>query len=1127
MTEVDRSIDRVGGWLDSLGLRHYAEAFAHNAITWELLPELSDQDLRELGISVLGHRKQLLRALAALRAEVRGSGAGAPSQTAVPWQHGERRQITVMTCDLANSVELAARVDAEDLAEIMSGYHSCCEGVVRQFDGYVARFTGDGLEAYFGYPHANEYDPERAVRAGLSLVSAVRGLELRPGLVLSVRVGIATGDVVVGGMIGADGTQERAVAGAAPTLAARLQVLGKPDSVVIADTTKRLIGRLFEYADLGRTPLRGFPEPMQAWRVLAEGSTGSHFEAIRSETNLSPLVGRDEELAFLRHCWLRAKAGEGQTILLCGEAGIGKSRLTIALRRSLAKESFRDLRHYCSPYHQNSSFYPIIKHLERAARFSAADASEAKLDKLENLFSQPEFGMPDLVPHFALLLSIPTEARYPSQSRTPRQQKRLILRALEASLTRLAAKTPLLMVFEDLHWVDPSTLEFLNRVMKLVPELPVLLVMTCRPDFKPTWEHNAKVTTRVLGRLSRRDSEVLLGALDPRACLPPKALEQILDYSDGLPLFLEELIKAALEEREQEPGGDRAKLAPVSTIRVPKTLHDSLLARLDRLGSWKQVAQTGAVIGRSFTFKLLAALLPQDHAALREALQGLIRAELIVDRGEPPEATYTFAHALLQEAASACLLHSDRRAIHRRIARVLEKEFPEIVKTEPELLALHYARAGLVVPAITYWQKAAERALQRSANVEAARHFGEALALLESLPPGAERDQQELDLQTRLGATLTTIKGFAAPEVAAAYERARILCRESQDPAQRFSVLRGLWIYDLVRAEWQAANDLAEEMLVLARRQRNAGYEIEGHRALGMTLLWRGAFVRARDHLEEGCRVYDPQQHHVHAFRYGNDPGIACLVHEAFVLWVLGYPDRALAACRKAVALARHLVHPFSLAQALIYSIFIHQCRGEAQFIPELADEAKNLAVEHGFPFWLAEANIMSGWAASAQGGMDDGINRLRNGINDFLATGARMDKPRWLALLAETCGMNGQPRQGLGVISEALSVVEQTKECFFQARLYQLNGELLLKEGLPGAAPRAEAYFRDALSIARLQEAKSWELCAATSLARLWSAQCKRREAHDLLAPVYDWFTEGFDTADLRQARTLLDELA
>jgi class 3 adenylate cyclase/predicted ATPase len=1126
MEDITAFGNEVDKWLDSLGLREHQPAFAQNAITWELVPELTDQDLRELGVSALGHRKQLLRAIRALCADRLHVSAGLAPKMSASQVGGERRQVTVLTCDLVNSVALSARFDPEDLAEIITDYQSCCEGVIRQFDGYVARFTGDGLKAYFGYPKASEYDPERAVRAGLAIVSAVKRMELQQGLVLSTRVGIATGDVVVGEIIGVGEAQERTVAGEAPNLAARLQQLGQPDCVVISDATKRLIGRLFEYADLGRNSLKGFSEPLQAWRVLTEG-TSSHFEAVRTETNLTPLAGRDDELTLLRSCWLQAKAREGQIVLLSGEAGVGKSRLTIALRCVLASDSFGSMHHHCSPYHQNSAFYPIIKQLELDAGFSSADTPEIKLEKLEKLLSECRLDTSYAVPLFAALLSIPTNSSCLPLSFSPRQQKRLILHALEMRLSGRAEDAPLLVTFEDVHWIDPSTREFLDRLTKRVAELPILLVLTCRPEFKPSWENYVRVTTRVLDRLPRQASEQIVKALDPCSSLSPTTHEQILDYSDGLPLFLEELTKAALETKhEQDKGSDRTAAAPTANIRVPRTLHDSLLERLDRLGSQKQVAQVGAVIGRTFTFKLLSALLPQDPAALEQALQTLVNAKLLVGRGEPPEASYTFTHALLQEAAVACLLHADRRTIHRRIAQKLEEDFPETVEAEPEMLALHYAAAGLGEPATRYWQAAAEKALQRSANVEAANHFSKALAILDTLPPGHDRDERELDLQTRLGATLTTIKGFAAPEVATAYDRARILCQWSQAPDRRFSVLRGLWVYDLVRAEWPAAGNLANEMLTLARNQRDIGYEVEAHRALGMTLLWRGMFAPAREHLEEGLRLYDPDQHRIHAVRYGNDPGIACMVHQAFALWMLGYPDQALATSRRAIALARHMGHPFSLVQALVYSTFVHHCLGDLQVVKRQADEAKSLAIEHGFPFWRAEASMMAGWAVAAQEQSSEGLLQLREGLTDFLATGAMMDRPRWLAILAEGYWINKQPREALKVVDEALKIVDETEESFFQARLWQLKGELLLNDGPPENAVAVERLFQQALAIARDQRARSWELLAATNLARLWRTQSRWREAHDLLAPVYEWFTEGFDTVALKDARELLDSL-
>jgi class 3 adenylate cyclase/predicted ATPase len=1132
MAQINPSSNRVTAWLDSVGFAQYADTFERNAITWELLRELGGKDLRELGVHPLGHRKQLLRAIANLRAPDSSSlFVPEPKIMASERIRGERRQLTLMFCDLVDSVGLSLRYDPEDLSEILSKYQSCCEHVVRQFAGYVAAFTGDGLKAYFGYPHARECDPERAVRAGMAIVSAVRELRPYPGLVLSTRVGIATGDVVVGQVIGLAETHEQAVAGETPNLADRLYRVGEPNSVVVAHATKQLIGKLFEYADLGQHHLKGFPKPVQIWRVLRERPAESRFHATRLEAELTPLWGRDGELALLEQRWLRAQAGDGQSVLLSGEAGLGKSRLILELQHRLVGTSFKALCCHGSPYHQKSAFHPIITELAREAGLTEDEEPAAKLDKLENLLSRINLNEPQIIQVLASLLSIATEGRYPPLNLSPQQRKRRILDTLEAGLTSLAAQTPLVLIFEDLHWIDPSTLELLDQFMARIPNLAVLLIMTYRPDFVPTWEHFLNVTSVVLRRLSRRDSELLVEGLLQSSTLSPTVLKEILDRADGVPLFLEELTKATLEA-EQERGSTSGrycnKIDLLSEVRVPRTLHDSLVERLDRLGAWKRIAQTGAVIGRSFTYRLLAALHPREEAMLPSALADLMRAELIVGRGEPPDSTYTFKHALMQDAASASLLRSERSAIHGQIAAILEQRFPEVVKTEPELLALHNARAGSIEPAIRFWKKAAEHAIERSANVEAVDHFRQAIALLEKLPRSEERDRQELDFLTRLGATLTTIKGFAAPDVAATYDRAKVLARKSQDAAQRFSVLRGLWVFYLVRAEWREASDLAHEMFTLARREGSPAYELEGHRALGMTFLWQGEFTRARDHLQRGRHIYDPQQHHAHAFCYGNDPGIACTVHEAFVSWVLGYPDQAVDKSSEAISLARRLGHPFSLVQALIYSSFVHQCRREPRAITDLAKEARALAVEHGFQFWMAEADIINGWARAAQGEKCDGMVQLRTGFHDFLATGAMMDKPRWLTLLAEAQLGNNQSQEGLDSVSEALAVIGQTGECFFEARLRQLAGELILQnKNIAASVARAETCFQEALDVAGRQQAKSWELRAATSLARIWREQARRGEAYDLLAPIYEWFTEGFDTADLKEAKSLLDELS
>src|SRR2546430_13931467 len=746
---------------------------------------------------------------------------------------------------------------------------------------------------------------------------------------------------------------------------------------------------------------------------------------------------------------------------------------------------------------------------------------EKKLDRLEDLLTRTGAAVEATAPLLASLLSLPVEPRYAPLNFTAQQLKFRTLEALEAWLVRLTTKQTTIMVFEDLHWADPTTLELLERLAERVGELRVFLLITFRPDFVSPWGNRPHVKTLILQRLRQCDCMQLAQGIAGARQMPSGVLDRIVAHADGVPLFLEELTKTVLQTSDL--GGKRE--GTLQNVHVPEPLQDALMARLDRLGRWKEIAQIGALIGPRFSFKMLTALVPREEE-VAVALQHLLAVGLIRSDGSPPDGVYTFKHALLQDVAVASLLRSRRESLHIRIARTLESEFPQTALAEPELLAWHYSSAGLVEPAVGCLLSGAEAAMGRSANLRAIDLLRKGLGRLKTLPDSPGRDRRELALQTHLGAALTAAKGFAAPAVRDAYLRARSLCARIEDPSQVFPVLRGLWVYSLVRAEWRQAQDLSEQMLELGERKNDVGDQLEGHRALGMTLLWRGELRRAREHFELGYNAYDPEQHHRHAVAYGNDPGVACLAHGSYVLSVLGHFEQALAHGKKARALARRRAHPFSLVQALIYCAFIHHTRREPQQVLKLAKESMRLASEHGFPFWLAEARMMEGWVRCDQRAAHAGLEQLQQGFTELLDTGALMDRPRWLSGLAEAHAKCNQPDAGLRALTQGLILVDETGERFYEARLLGLQGDILLLRGGANAENDAETAYLKSLEVARQQGAKVWELRTATSLTRLWGLQGRTREGVDLLASLYGSFGEGFDTPDLMDAKVLLEGL-
>jgi class 3 adenylate cyclase/predicted ATPase len=1112
-------MQQIADWLKKLGMAEYAQRFAENRIDLSVLPDLTDQDLEKMGV-LLGDRRKMLRAIRDLgTTSVAVTAPSAPVSAEPTRRDGaERRQLTVMFCDLVGSTALSTRHDPEDLRELIGDYHREVADTVGRFDGFVAKYMGDGVLIYFGYPHAHEDDAERAVRAGLAVIEAVGRLATP-----NVRLGIATGLVVVGDLIGEGGAQERGVVGETPNLAARLQGLAMLNTLVIAETTRRQIGGLFDLEDLGPQALAGFDEPQRAWRVVGESGVVSRFEALRSEA--TPLVGRDEELDLLARRWHQAKAGEGRVVLISGEPGIGKSRLTAALLQAIEGESLTRLRYFCSPHHQDSALYPFIVQLERAAGFRRDDTPDQKLGKLRGLLASGARGDNE-TELLAELLSLPSSAA--DLNLSPPRKRQKLFEALLHQLEALARGWPVLMIFEDAHWIDPSSRELLDLIFVRVSNLAVLLVITFRSEFQNAWSGQPHVSTLELNRLGEREGVALVERLTGNADLRQEIVREIVERADGVPLFVEELTKAVLESADSDSRVAAVLAAsPLPNLAIPATLHASLIARLDRLGPVaKEVAQIGAVIGREFSYELIQPVAQRPERELEAALDGLTNAALLFCRGRPPHSSYLFKHALVQDAAYATLLRGRRQHLHAAIAAALEREFPEIAATQPELLAHHCTEAGLTQQAIDNWHRAGERAIEGSANLEAISHLTRGLKVLEHVPESLQRDEKELALQ---GALLTPLFAarFGSTEGERAAARALELSRRvATNPRSLFRALFGLSMTYSVRGNIRMGRETAEQLLVVGERLHDPELLGYAHHAMGNTLLWFGKLGAARTHLENGIAFYQPEWSRSLAFRYGFNCASNCHFFLGRVLWHLGYPDHALRCAEQAVAIAAAVSHHVSRAGALSWEAALHQLRGEVGRAREVAETDLALTTEEMIPFFRAQAVVLRGWALVAQGQCEEGIDQLRGGLIAYRATGAELECSHWLALLAEAYRETGQPEEALRVIREALDHVAKTGIVYYESELHRLEGELRLRRDRADAQ-KAEACFHLAAEIARSQRAKSWELRAATSLAQLWRDQGKRTEARDLLVPIYGWFTEGFDTTDLKDAKALLDELS
>ena len=1122
-------------WLRSLGLGKYEAAFRENEIDETVLPSLTHETLKELGVTAVGHRLKLLDAIAALRNDASGKApsvdAATPSSVpnAHPEDRVERRQVTVMFADMVGSTALSARMDPEDLREVISAYQKCVAETVQRFGGFVAKYMGDGVLVYFGYPQAHEDDAERAVRAGLELVAAVSGLKTHAAL--QTRVGIATGLVVVGDLIGSGASQEQAIVGETPNLAARLQGVAEPNSVVIAESTRKLLGNLFELEDIGAKDLKGIAEPVRAWTALRPGSVEGRFEAFHA-SGLTELVGREEELELLLRRWSKAKNGQGQVVLLSGEAGIGKSRLTAALLERLASEPHTRLRYFCSPQHTDSAFYPIISQMERAAGLAHDDTPHAKLDKLDTVLAQTSTPIQNAA-LFAEMLSLPNDGRYPALDLAPEERRQKTQEALTTQLVGLTRQRPALMIVEDAHWVDPTSLEVFGRTVDQIKTLPVLLIVTFRPEFNAPWAGRSHVTSLALNRLGEREATAIIARLVGNKELPADVMAEIVERTDGIPLFVEEMTKAVLEAEGEGEARRTAGAVPSPAMAVPASLHASLMARLDRLGSAKDVAQIGAAIGREFSHPLLAAVMAEPAAKLQSALDRLMTAGLLFRQGAPPHATYLFKHALVQDAAYGTLLREPRRALHARIAETIESQFAEIAESQPELLARHCTEAGLIEKAASLWGKAGQRSLERSALVEAVAQLTRALVQISDLPATPALRREQIRFQVGLSNALMHTKGYAAPETRAALDQARALIENAnalgeppEDPLLLFSNLYGFWVSNYVAFDGDVIRALARKFLVLAEERGASVPLMIAHRITGCSLASTGDLVEARVHFDCAVALYDPAAHRPLAARFGQDTRVSSLAFGSVVVWLLGYPDAAYAYAESAVKNAREL----GQAAALMYSLFHTSLptifSGRYEAANARLDELVGLAEEKNAAFWRAGGTTHRGCALAMTGKAADALHKINTGMAALRSTGATMFSPLYLSYLARACVELGKFDDASHWISEARVAMQTSKESWWEADLHRIAGEIALMSPEQDMA-KAQEYFERALTVARQQQAKSWELRAATSMARLWRDQGKPQQARELLAPVYRWFTEGFDTLDLKEAKALLEQLS
>ncbi|WP_024519586.1 AAA family ATPase [Bradyrhizobium sp. Tv2a-2] len=1128
--EGERGLQR---WLDSVGLSEYTSLLVSHRIDLDAVGGLTEPDLAKLGVP-LGDRKRLRRAIAQLP-----GAAGGPRTSMSAGTIAERRQLTVMFCDMVGSTSLSAQFDPEDVRDIIAGFRETCVRVVNHYEGFAARYVGDGILVYFGYPNAHEDDAERAVRAALEIVQALSTARtseppLARGYVPEVRIGVATGLAVVGDLIG-QRTEERAAAvGETPNLAARLQGLAPPNGIVIAPSTHALLRAKFEYERLGTHEFKGISEKIQAWRVVRPSRAETRFAATVGPRPTA-LVNRDEEMALLLARWRQAKQGNGQVVLLSGEPGIGKSRIVEEIRDRIAGDRHAQVFFQCSPYYTSTAFHPFVQQLKFALGLERESAVMQPFPNLEAAVTAARGDVERVVPLFGALLSIQAADRYAPSDLSPQLQKEATVAALADHFAGLAQDLPLVIAFEDAHWIDPTSREVLDLLVDKVQGAPILVIVTARAEFQPSWKLQHHITTLTLMRLNRPLQQKFVERVAGAWELPKEIVEEVLLKTDGVPLFIEELTKTVIEsDFLTERDGRYVLVGPWHQLAIPATLTDSLMARLDRMGPFKRIAQIGGTIGREFSYELLSAVADTPTGQIDAALNHLDQAGLIGHRGEAPDAVYSFKHVLIQDAARSSLLHSERRRLHARIASALAAMYPETTEREPELLAYHLTESGQGEQAVRAWLKAGKQAARLGTHLEAIGHLRRGLLVVQASPDMASRDEMELEIRLTLGYALIAAKGYGTREVEDNFARGVELGLRLKDDERMLAAIRGLWMRHFIRADMARAHDLSVELLKFARCQRAKGsvapavvgaHFVEAHRSIGMTMLYRGRFLAAQHHLQRAVHLHDPALRRDLAERLIS-PDVLSLSYLGYIKWFVGQSDAARQHSAEAISRAEDMRHPYTLAFALIFGAYLCQHLRDAEETRHHAARAMAIASKHGFLHWKQQAAILHGWALTELGDIDVGLSEMRTGLDGYQAQDSWLASCWFRGLLAQGYARAGLADAALRALDDALAIAGRTGDHFFLAECYRLQGEINFAKAGVAAAVDVEALFLRSLEIARAQSARSWELRTATSLARLWREIGRHEAAAELLLPILRSCKEGRLAADITDAVALANEL-